>query len=258
MCRADGSSDRWRIRYRTDHGAALAARRASAACLDLKPDDVPAPPAGIPADVADVAVRVAVEKAARRGGGIDILVDTAGIGARGSVEGNTDDERGRVFEVNVFGIVRVSQAALPHLRRSRSAAIVNTWSIPATAGLPERALYSSTQGVFLSLIRATAADPEHSGIRGNCANPGTANPPWIGRLLDRADGPAGAQPWAPASRWADLSPPTTPPAPSRTLRARSPVPPRVLISPSTEACTDYGSGPAPDLPHETVRKENQP
>lgn len=175
MCRADGSSDRWRIRYRTDHGAALAARRASAACLDLKPDDVPAPPAGIPADVADVAVRVAVEKAARRGGGIDILVDTAGIGARGSVEGNTDDERGRVFEVNVFGIVRVSQAALPHLRRSRSAAIVNTWSIPATAGLPERALYSSTQGVFLSLIRATAADPEHSGIRGNCANPGTAD-----------------------------------------------------------------------------------
>jgi len=234
----------------------LAARGARVACLDLRPDDVPAPLAGIPGDVADLAVRAAVEEAARRLAGIDILVDNAGIGAQGSIEGNADDEWRRVFEVNVFGIARVSRSALPHLRRSRSAALVNTCSIAATAGLPDRALYSSTKGAILSLTRATAADLVHSGIRVNCANPGTADTPWIGRLLDRAADPeADAQPWARASRWADLSPP---PAPSRTLRARSPVPAQVLISPSTAAYTDYGSGPAPDLPHETVRMENQP
>ncbi|MFF4355042.1 SDR family NAD(P)-dependent oxidoreductase [Streptomyces sp. NPDC001530] len=146
----------------------LAARGARVACLDLKPDDVPAPLAGIPADVA---VRAAVEEAAQRLGGIDILVDNAGIGAQGSIEGNTDDEWRRVFEVNVFGIVRVSRAALPHLRRSRSAAIVNTCSIAATAGLPDRALYSSTKCAVLSLTRATAADLVHSGIRVNWCQP---------------------------------------------------------------------------------------
>jgi 2-keto-3-deoxy-L-fuconate dehydrogenase len=121
----------------------LAAREARVACLDLKPDDVPAPLAGIPADVA---VRTAVEEAGRRLCGIDILVGNVGIGAQGSIEGSTDDERHRVFEDNVFGIVR----------------------------------------------------------------------------------------------------------------ARSPVPPQVQMSPSTATFTDHGSGAAPDLRHETVRKENQP
>lgn len=120
----------------------IAAHGARVACLGLKPDDV--------------TVGAAVEDAARRLGGIDILIDNAGIGAQGSIEGNT---------------------------RRRM---------------------------------------------------------------------------APASRWTDVSPPTTSPAPSRTSRARSPVPPQVLISPSTAACTDHASGPAPDLPHETVGKENQP
>ncbi|WP_151480513.1 SDR family NAD(P)-dependent oxidoreductase [Streptomyces albicerus] len=124
----------------------LAAREAHVACLDLKPDDVPTLLAGIPADVA---VRTAVEGAARRLCGIDILVGdvgNVGIGAQGSIEASTDDERHRVFEVNVIGIVR----------------------------------------------------------------------------------------------------------------ARSPVPPQVQMSPSTATFTDHGSGAAPDLRHETVRKENQP
>jgi NAD(P)-dependent dehydrogenase (short-subunit alcohol dehydrogenase family) len=239
----------------------VAACGARVACLGLKPDDVPAPPAGMPAGGADVAVRAAAEESARRRGGIDILVDTAGIagiGVQGSVEGHTDDAWRRVFEADVFGIVRVSRAALPHLRRSRSAAIVDTCSIAATAGLPDRAGYSSTKGAVLSLTRAIAADLVHPGIRVTCVSPGTADTPWTGRLLDRAADPeADAQHWAPADRWADLSPPTASPAPSRTSRARSTVPPQVLISPSTAACTTYGSDPAPDLPHETVRKENQ-
>jgi NAD(P)-dependent dehydrogenase (short-subunit alcohol dehydrogenase family) len=169
----------------------LAARGALVACLDLKPDEVPAPLIGIGADVADDAgVRAAVQQATERLGGIDILVNNAGIGAQGTIEDNSDEEWHRVFDVNVVGMVRVTRAALPYLRRSGCAAIVNTCSIAATAGLPDRALYSATKGAVLALTRAAAADLVADGIRVNCVNPGTADTPWIGRLLDRAEDPA--------------------------------------------------------------------
>ncbi|AWE48311.1 SDR family NAD(P)-dependent oxidoreductase [Streptomyces nigra] len=169
----------------------LAARGARVACLDLQPDGLPDPLIGIRADVADdVGVRTAVAEAADVLGGIDILVNNAGIGAQGTIEDNADDEWHRVFDVNVVGMVRVTRAALPHLRRSDSAAIVNTCSIAATAGLPDRVLYSATKGAVLAMTRAMAADLVHGGIRVNCVNPGTADTPWIGRLLDRATDPA--------------------------------------------------------------------
>jgi 2-keto-3-deoxy-L-fuconate dehydrogenase len=119
-----------------------------------------------------------------------VVVNNAGIGAQGTVEDNDDDEWRRVFDVNVQGMVRVSRAALPHLRRSSHAAIVNTCSIVATAGLPQRALYSASKGAVLSLTLAMATDHVREGIRVNCVNPGTADTPWIGRLLAAADDPA--------------------------------------------------------------------
>jgi NAD(P)-dependent dehydrogenase (short-subunit alcohol dehydrogenase family) len=83
----------------------------------------------------------------------------------------------------------VARAALPHLRASEHAVIVNTCSIAATAGLPNRALYSATKGAVLSLTLAMAADHVAEGIRVNCVNPGTADTPWVRRLLDAADDP---------------------------------------------------------------------
>jgi NAD(P)-dependent dehydrogenase (short-subunit alcohol dehydrogenase family) len=166
----------------------LASRGAKVAVLDLKPGDEFT---GLTADVTDDAsVRLAVDAAAERLGGIDILVNNAGVGAAGTVADNSDDQWHQVFDVNVVGIVRVTRAALPYLRRSGHAAIVNTCSIAATAGLPQRALYSATKGAVLSLTLAMAADHVHEGIRVNCVNPGTADTPWVGRLLDQADDPA--------------------------------------------------------------------
>jgi 2-keto-3-deoxy-L-fuconate dehydrogenase len=138
----------------------------------------------------DASVRLAVTTAAAQFGGIDILVNNAGIGAIGTVADNPDAQWHQVFDVNVVGIVRVTRAALPYLRKSAHAAIVNTCSIAATAGLPQRALYSATKGAVLSLTLAMAADHVPDGIRVNCVNPGTADTPWIGRLLDQADDPA--------------------------------------------------------------------
>jgi len=166
----------------------LAARGARVAVLDLAPGEEFL---GLHADVTDDAsVRSAVDSAADRLGGIDILVNNAGIGAIGTVADNTDEQWHRVFDVNVIGIVRVSRAALPYLRASAHAAIVNTCSIAATAGLPQRALYSATKGAVLSLTLAMAADHIHDGIRVNCVNPGTADTPWIARLLSQAEDPA--------------------------------------------------------------------
>ena len=166
----------------------LASRGAQVAVLDLKPGDEFT---SVAADVTDDAsVRLAVETAAGHLGGIDILVNNAGIGSIGTVADNPDEEWHRVFDVNVVGIVRVTRAALPYLRASEHAAIVNTCSIAATAGLPQRAVYSATKGAVLSLTLAMAADHVHEGIRVNCVNPGTADTPWVGRLLDQADDPA--------------------------------------------------------------------
>jgi len=166
----------------------LASRGAEVAVLDLKPGDEFT---SVTADVADDAsVRLAVNAAAGRLGGLDILVNNAGIGSIGTVADNPDEEWHRVFDVNVVGIVRVTRAALPYLRASEHAAIVNTCSVAATAGLPQRALYSATKGAVLSLTLAMAADHVHEGIRVNCVNPGTADTPWVGRLLDQADDPA--------------------------------------------------------------------
>ncbi|WP_250006341.1 SDR family NAD(P)-dependent oxidoreductase [Actinoplanes sp. M2I2] len=170
--------------------ATLLARRGyRVASLDLN-TDVPAPLLGLRCDVTDdTSVRAAVAAAATELGGLDVVVNNAGIGAQGTVEQNDDAEWARVFDVNVQGMVRVSRAALPHLRESGHAAIVNTCSIVATAGLPNRALYSATKGAVLSLTLAMAADHIREGIRVNCVNPGTADTPWIGRLLEQTDDP---------------------------------------------------------------------
>ena len=168
----------------------LQSRGARVAALDRDTAGVEPPLVAVRADVTDDdAVRAAVEEAVEQLGGLDILVNNAGIGAAGTVADNPDDEWRRVFDVNVFGMMRVARAALPHLRESEHAAIVNTSSIAATAGLPQRALYSSTKGAVLSLTLAMAADHVREGIRVNCVLPGTADTPWVQGLLAAADDP---------------------------------------------------------------------
>lgn len=158
---------------------------------DADPADVPEGGLAVRADVTDDAsVRAAVDSVIVATGRLDILVNNAGIGAHGTVDGNSDDEWRAVLDVNVLGMVRVTRAALPHLRRSPSAAIVNTASVAAEVGLPDRVLYSASKGAVVAASRAMAADLIDVGIRVCWVNPGTADTPWIGRLLSRADDPA--------------------------------------------------------------------
>ena len=171
--------------------ATLAQRGAAVAVLDR---DVTGVSGGehvaVTADVTDDgAVRAAVDEAVQRLTGLDILVNCTGVGAQGDVTANDDAEWLRVLDVNVLGIVRVTRAALPALRRSEHAAIVNVCSIAATMGLPDRAAYSASKGAALALTLAMAADHLSESIRVNAVNPGTTDTPWVQRLLQSAADP---------------------------------------------------------------------
>lgn len=176
-------------------GAAAARRLAElgarVAVLDLVPEAAEEQHLAVRCDVSDDAsVRSAVDAVVDHYGRLDIIINNAGIGAQGTIAENDDAEWQRVFDINVIGMVRVSRAALPHLRKSPAAAIVNVCSIAATAGLPARALYGASKGAVQSLTFSMAADHLPDGIRVNCVNPGTADTPWVKRLLDKAENPA--------------------------------------------------------------------
>ena len=172
--------------------AELMAGGARVAILDLNAEDgqTDGSSLAVTCDVTDdPSCRAAVQAVVDHFGQLDIVVNNAGIGAQGTVADNDDDEWHRVFDVNVVGMVRITRAALPHLRASRAPSVVNTCSVAATAGLPQRVLYSATKGAVLAMSRAMAADHVREGIRVNCVNPGTADTPWIGRLLSKAADP---------------------------------------------------------------------
>jgi NAD(P)-dependent dehydrogenase (short-subunit alcohol dehydrogenase family) len=168
--------------------ALLAERGARVAVLDRDLTGVPEEYFSAVCDVTDSAqVDAAVAAVVEHFGALDIVINNAGIGAAGNIAANDDDEWHRVLDVNIVGLARVSRAALPHLRRSSRAAIVNTCSIAAIAGLPERALYSASKGAVAAVTLAMAADHVREGIRVNAVTPGTADTPWVGRLLDAAE-----------------------------------------------------------------------
>ena len=138
----------------------------------------------------DISDDASVQEAFKKISTLDIVINNAAIGASGTIETATDEEWLKVFNINVVGIARVSRAALPLLRKSKAAAIVNTCSVAATAGIPNRAIYSATKGAVLSLTLAMATDHLKDRIRVNCVNPVTADTPWVQRLLGNAPDPA--------------------------------------------------------------------
>lgn len=169
---------------------AFAAAGATVAVLDLGIDGLPEPLTGFIADVSDRAsVDAAIAAVGERFGRIDMLVNNAGISAVGTVEDNGDDEWLRVLNINVVGMARVSAAALPWLRKSPCASIVNLCSIAALNGLPQRAVYGASKGAVLALTYAMATDHVAEGIRVNCVSPGTVSTPFVDRMLQKFDDP---------------------------------------------------------------------
>ncbi|WP_066039764.1 SDR family NAD(P)-dependent oxidoreductase [Herbiconiux solani] len=169
---------------------ALLAAGARVAVLDRSTEGAPEGALTVTADVTDRAsVVAAVDEAARALGGLDVVVNNAGISAVGTVEQNDDEQWARVLDVNVVGMARVSAAALPWLRRSEHAVIVNLCSIAALNGLPDRALYAASKGAVLALTFAMATDHVAEGVRVNAVSPGTVSTPFVERMLQGFDDP---------------------------------------------------------------------
>lgn len=168
----------------------LATRGAQVAVMDLSIDSLPGSLHGFNADVTSrESVDAAIAKIGQEFGGIDIVVNNAGVSAIGTVEANDDEEWQRVLDINVCGIARVSSAALPWLRQSTNAAIVNMCSVAALNGMPERALYGASKGAVLSLTLAMATDHVREGVRVNCVSPGTVFTPFVAGYLSKYDDP---------------------------------------------------------------------
>ena len=125
------------------------------------------------------------------GDSLDILINNAGMGAVGSVVDATSSDWEKIFGVNVFGTARVVRHLYPALVNGKSPVIVNVCSVASPIGIPKRAVYSASKGALESLTRSMAADFLDEGIRVNGVNPGTADTPWVKRLLDQTADPEG-------------------------------------------------------------------
>jgi len=167
---------------------ALAEKGATVYGFDLNQGQMNPHAKFIKCDIGDAqSVVAAFEEFKKSSSTLDILINNAGIGSLTTVEHESDEVWQRVLNINVIGTARVSKLAIPLLRNSKHAAIVNTASIAATDGLPNRAAYSASKGAVLTLTLAMATDHLSDGIRVNAVNPATTDTPWIKKLLDLSD-----------------------------------------------------------------------
>ena len=113
-----------------------------------------------------------VQKAINRFGHIDVLVNNAGYGIIGAVEEASDAEVARVHELNVFGLLRVTRAVLPHFRERRSGHVVNLSSIGGLVGLPGFGIYNATKFAVEGLSEALATEVAPLGIGVTIVEPG--------------------------------------------------------------------------------------
>jgi NAD(P)-dependent dehydrogenase (short-subunit alcohol dehydrogenase family) len=125
-------------------------------------------------------------------GGLDVVVNCAGVVTGGSVEETSLSEWERVMRTNATGTFLISRAAMPHLRRSRGV-IVNVSSLVAIRGVASRAAYSASKGAVLSLSRAMAADHLKDGVRVNCVCPGTVMTPSLDARIQAEPDPEAAR-----------------------------------------------------------------
>jgi NAD(P)-dependent dehydrogenase (short-subunit alcohol dehydrogenase family) len=126
-----------------------------------------------PMDVTDPQqVDAAVTAAVKRFGRIDVLVNNAGYGMGGAVEESAEGEYRPLFETNVFGLIRVTQAVLPQMRKQRSGHVVNLSSIGGLVSSPGFGMYNATKFAVEGLSEALAQELKPLGIGVTIVEPG--------------------------------------------------------------------------------------
>ncbi|MDP9292640.1 MAG: oxidoreductase [Verrucomicrobiota bacterium] len=126
-------------------------------------------------------VDAAIKAAEDKFGGIDVLVNNAGIGYFGAVEESEEDEVRRMFEINVFGLSRMIHAALPGMRRRRKGFIINFSSIGGLVSFPVTGYYHATKYAVEGLSESLWQEVEPLGIKVMVVEPSGFRTDWAGR-----------------------------------------------------------------------------
>jgi NAD(P)-dependent dehydrogenase (short-subunit alcohol dehydrogenase family) len=144
----------------------------------------------------DVTRREQIEAAARRAvelGGVDVLFNNAGYGLAGPLEGTPDDELVREIDTNLLGVIRTTQAFLPHFREKKNGLIINTTSIGGHVTFPFNSVYHATKWALEGWSESLAFEVAEHGIGVKTVAPGGIRTDFIGRSLAMMSHPAYAQ-----------------------------------------------------------------
>jgi NADP-dependent 3-hydroxy acid dehydrogenase YdfG len=136
----------------------------------------------LPLDVTKAeSIDAAVKEALARAGHVDVLVNNAGYGVTGAVEEVSEAEYMPMFQTNVFGLVRLTQALLPQFRERRSGHIVNLSSIAGLIASPGWGFYAATKHAVEALSEALAGEMEPLGVHVTVVEPGPFRTDFLGR-----------------------------------------------------------------------------
>ena len=159
--------------------------------------------------IIDVTDRASISKAAEQvtaelgGRALDGLVNVAGIGLMRPVEYATDEEMRKIFDINVFGQIAVTQAFLPLLRRARGR-IVNIGSVGTHIGLPFGGLLNASKSAFRSLNDALRLELRSAGVRVSIIEPGAIKTPAVDKTLGDVEGVIRSLPAKGAVEYGDM------------------------------------------------------
>jgi NAD(P)-dependent dehydrogenase (short-subunit alcohol dehydrogenase family) len=120
-------------------------------------------------------------------GRLDVVVNNAGYGVSGAIEELTEEQARRQIEVNLFGALWVTQAALPLLREQRSGWIVQVSSIGGLAAFPLTGIYHASKWALEGLSETLRQEVEPFGIRVLMVEPSGFRTDWAGSSMDRAE-----------------------------------------------------------------------
>jgi NAD(P)-dependent dehydrogenase (short-subunit alcohol dehydrogenase family) len=138
-------------------------------------------------------VEALVASAVEAWGGLEVMVNNAGVGVAATVVDTTEEDYERVMDVCVRGTLLGMKYAIPAIRDAGGGSVINMSSVAALVGITDRAVYSAAKGAILSMTRAAAIDHVGEGVRVNCIAPGTVDTPWIDRITSGYDDPEEAR-----------------------------------------------------------------
>ena len=138
-------------------------------------------------------VEALVGRAVSEWGGLDVMVNNAGVGVAGTAVTTTEEEYERVMDVCVRGTFLGMKHAIPAIKDAGGGSVINMSSVAALVGLVDRAVYSAAKGAIYSMTRASAIDHVGEGVRVNCIAPGTVDTPWVARITSGYDDPEEAR-----------------------------------------------------------------